>query len=90
MHAAACSAAWNARAAPGSQRDPKDALPAIDRARGLDDLTDRPAQLGRDRRLDRVAPGHRGCDERGARAVELAVEVHAALHRLGVRLHRKL
>lgn len=34
-------AAWNARAAPGSQRDPKDALPAIDRARGLDDLTDR-------------------------------------------------
>jgi hypothetical protein len=34
-------AAWNARAAPGSQRDPKDALPAIDRARGLDDLSDR-------------------------------------------------
>ena len=34
-------AAWNARAAPGSQRDPKDALPAIDRARGLEDLTDR-------------------------------------------------
>jgi hypothetical protein len=34
-------AAWNARAAPGSQRDPKDALPAIDRARGLADLTDR-------------------------------------------------
>ena len=33
--------AWNSRAAPGSQRDPKDALPAIDRARGLADLTDR-------------------------------------------------
>ena len=34
-------AAWNARAAPGSQRDTKDAMPAIDRARGLPDLTDR-------------------------------------------------
>ena len=34
-------AAWNSRAAPGSQRDRKDALPAIDRARGLADLTDR-------------------------------------------------
>jgi hypothetical protein len=34
-------AAWNTRAAPGSQRDAKDAMPAIDQARGLADLTDR-------------------------------------------------